>query len=137
MQQDGKYFRAFLENRKANKLQLAKDLGMSQPNLYGLFKSKSFEPDTIKNIERVLKVRWEDVLKTNISTNLSRETQDESEDYLLNSIKEMIADRNRARSVIERLTAVLEKKNGMEAPAPQAPFRDLRKEQIKASSHKR
>jgi Tol biopolymer transport system component len=37
---------------------------------------------------------------------------------------------------IRRLITLLEIKI-MEAPAPQAPFRDLRKEQIKASSHKR
>lgn len=83
MEQDGKYFRAFVEERKMNKLKLAADMGMSQPNLYGLFKSKKFEPETIEKIETTLNVKWQDVLNTNLSTNISRETKESilNEDY--------------------------------------------------------
>lgn len=133
MGKDGLYFRAFVESKNMNKLQLSRDLGMSQPNLYGLFKSKSFEPDTIKKIEKVLKVKWEDVLKADISTNISRGTQNESEDSLLSSIKDMISDRSRAMDVIERLTRVLEKKNGLVAPPSDAPKENLKEKQVKAS----
>lgn len=121
--QDGTFFRAYVEEKKMNKLKLAKDLGMSQPNLYQLFKSKEFRPETKKNIEKILKVKWADVLSTNISTNISHEAGETVlvEKEPLERAIETLAETTNRHSIIdernsrnmERLIALLERQYGI------------------------
>lgn len=80
MSHHGEKFRAFVEGRGMNKTKLAGDLGMTKQNLYQLFKSKVLQPETIKKIERHMKVTWADIDTVNIDA--PRETVEEPEaDY--------------------------------------------------------
>jgi predicted transcriptional regulator len=58
---DGKYFRTYIEQQGINKTQFAEDHSLSRTGLYNLFKTKKFSPDTIAWIEKIFKIKWEDV----------------------------------------------------------------------------
>lgn len=67
---DGAIFHAFVESKDLVKKDLATELGMSKQNLFQLFKSKDFEPETIIKIENRFKKKWEAIKKeVNIDLN--------------------------------------------------------------------
>jgi transcriptional regulator with XRE-family HTH domain len=64
--------KAFLDLHKINKQRLAGRLKMSKQNLYQLFKSKELQADTVKAIEKELKVSWAQIKEqsVNIAVNI-------------------------------------------------------------------
>lgn len=69
---DGLIFKAYIENQRKPKTQIAKELGMSKQNLYQLFDSKKLEDQTIKKIETVFKEKWTQIkASVNINGNIA------------------------------------------------------------------
>lgn len=68
---EGLILKAYVDNQRRPKTQIAKDLGMSKQNLYQLFESEKFAPETIKNIETVFKAKWSQIkASVNIDGNI-------------------------------------------------------------------
>lgn len=119
MENHGSIFKEFVESKKLVKSRLAKDLGMSKQNLYQLFDSKEFKPETIQNIEKVLKVKWGNIDKVNIDSKLidtaPTSNGHQSDPTPMNAIHSLAESTNKlsdsnlinARN-IERLIALLE-----------------------------
>lgn len=69
---EGLILKAYIENQRRPKTQIAKELKMSKQNLYQLFDSKKLEDETIKNIESVFKVKWSQIkASVNIDGNIA------------------------------------------------------------------
>lgn len=70
---DGAILKAFIKEKKLNRTKLAKDFGMSKQNLYQLFKTKTFEADTLNTIEGKFRVKWEKI-KEQVNIDVPRAT---------------------------------------------------------------
>lgn len=70
---DGLYLKRLIESKKLNKTKLAATLGMSKQNLYQLFETKEFQPETLKTIENYFKLKWPKA-KASINIDVPRET---------------------------------------------------------------
>lgn len=81
MASDGEILRAYLDLKDINKVQFAKDLKMSQQNLYQLFRSKNFTPATVKKVEGVLGTTWKHIESTNIGTTKPLYIEEPESDY--------------------------------------------------------
>lgn len=69
---DGIVLKTFVDQKRLNKTRLATALGMSKQNLYQLFESKEFKPETIKSIENHFKTKW-DKVKGQVNIDFPRE----------------------------------------------------------------
>lgn len=124
MHNDGFLFRKYVESHKLNKTQLAKKLGMSKQNIYQLFKSRKFEPDTIAGIEKIIGVKWKDIKDVNIVVNIEGEEKQTNgavvnepevpygRAYLEESVRNLSETEKINARNIERLISLLEFKIG-------------------------
>jgi DNA-binding Xre family transcriptional regulator len=82
--EEGLILFSYVESKRVNKTRLAKELNMSKQNLYQIFKSNELQLKTKQNIEKILKVKWSEIMtkgkarmvKVNIDDNVARETGD-------------------------------------------------------------
>lgn len=73
---DGIILKAFVDRKRLNKTKLATALGMSKQNLYQLFESKEFKPETVRSLENHFKTKWTRV-KSEVNIDVPRETKRE------------------------------------------------------------
>jgi plasmid maintenance system antidote protein VapI len=71
---DGAILKAHLEKQGINKTKFAASLGMSKQNLYQLFESKVFKPDTVTLLEKKFRVRWEKLVKEGVNIDLQEQS---------------------------------------------------------------
>lgn len=80
---DGAKLKKYLDDKKANKTALAKDLGMSKQNLYQLFESKTLEAQTRKKLEKELGVNWKNIDSVNIDGG-NNQGEDQTDNITIN-----------------------------------------------------
>lgn len=159
---DGKAFLAFVNKQRLNKTKLAANLGMSKQNLYQLFRSKEFQEDTIKNIEKATGEKWSQIKTVNIVVNVPHETQAEDptnvykagsenrvsleksiENLTQNElgttaiIKTLADNQTRHTAIIERLVSLLEQQAGKPLPLTLPPVGTLGTKNINPRKQKK
>lgn len=101
MPTDGQILKSYADSKKLNKTKLADSLGMTPQNLYQLFKSKKFEPETIEKIEKIFSQKWADILTVNIDDKVDSMVMEDESDYKSLSLRAIINLTESNRSIAE------------------------------------
>jgi hypothetical protein len=136
---EGEKLRTFIDNQSKTKISIAKGLGMTKQNLFGLFKSRELEPETKKKFEDYFgkKIFAEEGKgKVNVSRETNNAVQKGTTVYnhtertlsLERTLENMSLDKIKSTAIIERLVALIElsisstalPKNHQEAFGPEA-----------------